>query len=53
MVIIETFVFTRLVRQWLSEEDYRLLQGYLNSYPDAGDIIPGSGGLRKIRWNAF
>src|SRR3990167_11202593 len=53
MVIIETPVFTRLVRQWLSEEDYRLLQGYLNHYPDAGDVIPGSGGLRKIRWNAF
>ena len=23
---------------------------YLAKHPDAGDVVPGSGGLRKVRW---
>ena len=36
----------------LDDDDYRRLQTILVIRPDAGDIIPGSGGLRKIRWGA-
>ncbi len=36
----------------LSDEEYRLLQRTLVLRPDAGELIPGSGGLRKIRWSA-
>jgi mRNA-degrading endonuclease RelE of RelBE toxin-antitoxin system len=50
MVIIETTVFTRQVEKLLSEEEYRQLQAELVSRPDAGVVIPGSGGLRKLRW---
>jgi mRNA-degrading endonuclease RelE of RelBE toxin-antitoxin system len=50
MVIIETTVFTRQVLELLSEDDYRRLQLFLVDRPDAGDLIKGSGGLRKIRW---
>jgi len=47
---IETKLFTRLVQQYLSEEEYAELQSFLIQNPEAGDIVPGSGGLRKLRW---
>lgn len=50
MLIIETSVFTRLIRELMSDDDYRDLQLALVERPDMGDLIPGSGGLRKIRW---
>ncbi len=52
MVIIETPIFTRGIQAILSDEEYRLLQAQLVQKPDAGKIIPGSGGLRKLRWSA-
>jgi mRNA-degrading endonuclease RelE of RelBE toxin-antitoxin system len=50
MVIIETSVFTRLIRELMSDEEYSELQKTLFQHPDVGDVIPGSGGLRKVRW---
>ena len=50
MVIIETSVFTRQVRELLSDEEYRELQIALVNRPHAGSVIKGSGGLRKVRW---
>ncbi len=50
MVIIETSVFTRRVQTLLPDDEYRKLQVALAHRPQAGAIIPGSGGLRKIRW---
>lgn len=52
MVIIETSIFTRCITALLSDEEYRLLQSQLIQKPDAGKIIQGSGGLRKLRWSA-
>lgn len=52
MVIIETPIFTCRVQDILSDDEYRLLQAQLVQRPDAGKIIPGSGGLRKLRWSA-
>jgi hypothetical protein len=50
MELIETVVFTKQVRAELSDEEYRALQLALVARPEAGDLIPGSGGLRKLRW---
>lgn len=50
MHFIETSVFTRRIIELLSDEEYRQLQLYLAERPDAGKIIPGSSGLRKLRW---
>jgi len=50
MVIIETSVFTRLIRELMDDDNYRELQEALVQQPDAGDLIKGSGGLRKVRW---
>jgi len=52
MVILETSIFTRQVRQLLSDEDYRTLQIALADRPDMGAVIVGSGGIRKTRWVA-
>lgn len=47
---IETPVFTRQITALLDDGDYRQLQVTLALKPAAGDLIRGSGGLRKIRW---
>jgi hypothetical protein len=52
MVIIETPIFTKRLLGVMSDEEYRLLQLYLLNKPDAGSMIQGSGGLRKLRWSA-
>ena len=52
MHFIETQVFTRQITSLLDDADYRQLQVTLALKPRAGDIIRGSGGLRKIRWAA-
>ena len=52
MVIIETSVFTRRVTALLSDDEYRELQATLVEQPKAGPVIPGSGGIRKLRWSA-
>ena len=50
MVIIETSIFTRQVGALLADEEYSELQTALVNRPQLGSIIPGSGGLRKVRW---
>jgi mRNA-degrading endonuclease RelE of RelBE toxin-antitoxin system len=50
MLVVETPVFTKRVLETLTDDEYRKLQQFLAQYPDAGDIIPGSHGLRKLRW---
>ena len=49
---IETRLFTKLVLDYLSDEDYAALQATLMQHPDSGPVIPGSGGVRKLRWAA-
>lgn len=48
----ETKAFTRDVQLLLSEEHYFAFQNYLLDNYMLGDLIPGGGGLRKIRWRA-
>src|ERR1700722_11957091 len=50
MIFVESPVFTRQVAELLNDEDYSDLQQFLVSQPDAGDVIQGTGGLRKVRW---
>lgn len=51
MEIVETSIFTKRVLEIMDDEEYRLLQHALAIRPDWGVVIPGSGGLRKLRWN--
>ena len=50
MVIVETNAFTARIGDLLDEDEYRALQLELAQRPTAGNVIPGSGGLRKLRW---
>jgi mRNA-degrading endonuclease RelE of RelBE toxin-antitoxin system len=50
MLFIETPVFTRQVLELLSDEEYAEFQQFLMEHPEAGDVIEGTGGLRKVRW---
>ena len=50
MLIIETTIFTRQITRLMDDDHYRELQEILIGNPDTGDVIPGSGGLRKMRW---
>jgi len=52
MRFVETPVFTKEVRDHLADEEYRALQLALLFRPEQGAVIPGSGGLRKLRWGA-
>jgi mRNA-degrading endonuclease RelE of RelBE toxin-antitoxin system len=47
---IEAPVFTQVLADYLGDDDYRALQIYLARKPEAGDIMPGTGGFRKLRW---
>ena len=49
---IETQLFTRLVKQYLSDEQYAELQMALMANPELGPVIAGTGGVRKLRWAA-
>jgi hypothetical protein len=50
MIFIETPVFTKLVEDLLPHDSYVDLQHTLLLRLDTGQVIPGSGGLRKVRW---
>jgi hypothetical protein len=52
MEFIESPIFSKVIYEYLNEEEYIGLQWYLALHPEAGKIIQGSGGLRKIRWQA-
>lgn len=47
---VETPIFTRRVRTLLEDEEYRRFQIALLLRPTAGPVIPGTHGLRKMRW---
>ncbi len=50
MEFIEAPLFSQLVADYLSDDDYRDLQRRLSDDPQAGEVIPGTGGFRKLRW---
>ena len=50
MEFIETTAFTKYVYDYLSDDEYLGLQSFLLQYPELGKVVPGSGGVRKVRW---
>ena len=47
---IETPFFTKAVHHYLNDDEYARLQAHMNESPEAGAIVPGTGGVRKLRW---
>ncbi len=50
VVFVETTHFSHRLKEYFSDEEYREMQYYLMEHPEAGKIIAGSGGIRKLRW---
>lgn len=50
MVFIESSAFTKTIYNYLNDEEYKDFQIKIAEYPNLGDVIPGCGGIRKIRW---
>ena len=48
--LVELPLFSRLVAELMTDLELWELQDALAASPDAGDLIPGGKGLRKIRW---
>ena len=48
--VVETPEFLSATRKLMNDEDRTLLVEYLAYNPTAGDLIPGTGGVRKLRW---
>lgn len=46
----ETSIFTRQITELISDDELSALEWTLMANPERGDLIRGSGGLRKIRW---
>jgi len=42
--------FRRAAKKLLSEQGVEELERYLGTNPEAGDLIPGLRGVRKLRW---
>lgn len=49
IVFIETSIFTKQIKELATDDELKDLQAELIAQPDKGDIIRGTGGLRKIR----
>lgn len=52
MEFIESSAFTKYVYDYMDDDDFSALQRFLIFSPEYGDLIPGGGGLRKLRWQA-
>lgn len=50
MEFIEAPAFTRRLSAYLNDDGYSDLQAKLGANPDLGDLMPGTGGFRKLRW---
>jgi hypothetical protein len=50
ITVVETPEFLSATRKLLTEEERAVLVDYLAHNPAAGDLVPGTGGVRKLRW---
>jgi len=50
MEFIESPAFARHLSQYLDDDGYKAVQIGLARNPETGDLMPGTGGFRKLRW---
>lgn len=48
--VVETPAFLAATRRMMTDGERGLLVDYLAYNPTAGELIPGTGGVRKLRW---
>ncbi len=49
-IFIESTTFEHVRDIYLDDDEYTELQQFMMERPEAGNVIPGSGGVRKLRW---
>ena len=50
LTVVETLLFQRQWPLYWSEEERGVFAAYIAAHPSAGDVVPESGGIRKLRW---
>lgn len=50
MTFVELPPFAAVRDKYLNDDEFAVFQLYLAAHPDSGDVIPHSGGCRKLRW---
>ena len=48
--VVETLVFQKQWPLYWSEEERGEFSAYISEFPNSGDVVPQSGGIRKVRW---
>lgn len=51
LTVVETALFQRLWPLYWTEEERGSFAAFIAAHPLAGDVVPGSGGIRKVRWS--
>jgi len=51
LTVVETPLFQKQWPMYWSEEERGEFAVFVSAKPDAGDVVPGSGGIRKVRWS--
>lgn len=52
MIFVESPVFSKLLADLLTDDEYAAFQVWLAANPKAGDVVRDTDGLRKVRWSA-
>ena len=50
LTVVETLLFQKQWPLYWSEDERGEFAAYIAEFPDAGDVVPESGGIRKVRW---
>ena len=50
LTVVETSIFRRQWPHYWTEEQRGSFAAYIAEHPFAGEVVPNSGGLRKVRW---
>lgn len=50
ITVAETGEFVKRAKKYLTEDERQTLLSHLSSHPIAGNVIEGTGGIRKLRW---
>jgi hypothetical protein len=51
LTVVETLLFQKQWPLYWTEEERGAFASYLAKNPEAGDVVPESGGMRKVRWS--
>ena len=51
LTVVETMFFQKQWPLYWTEEERGAFAAYIAAHPTAGDVVPESGGIRKVRWS--